>query len=319
MVMVRLNDLLERLSNQHRTALEWFIRHAGTEQPWPKPLPDGTFLASQAKGIYKPQWTEYALSIRQTLGGPYPDRDPITRSDGTWVYSYYQESEDPEARDLAFTNRGLIACLRDQVPVGVMRQVSRKPNVRYHILGLALIAGWDGGYFFLEGFTPDGYSAGPGTAAEIETLALAQQIGDAEVEDFNPESIIDGRERIIASIVRRSGQSKFRDKLIELYERRCAISDCDAIEALEAAHIVPYYGPITNHPSNGLLLRADLHTLFDLGLLAINPETMTVLISPKRLNTCYVSLIGKPLRLPGDTNFHPSVEALAKHRRWAGF
>jgi hypothetical protein len=60
-----------------------------------------------------------------------------------------------------------------------MKQVSRKPNVRYHILGLALIAGWDGAYFFLEGFTSDGYSAGPGTAAEIETLALAQQIGDA--------------------------------------------------------------------------------------------------------------------------------------------
>src|SRR5262249_47226629 len=248
--MVRLNELLERLSNRHRTALEWFIRHAETDQPWPKPLPDGTILASKAKGIYKPKWTEYALSIRQSLDGPYPDRDPINRPDGTWSYSYYQESEDPENRDSAYTNRGLIACWQDKVPVGVMRQVSRKPRVRYHILGFALISGWDGGYFFLEGFTSDGYSVGPGTAAEIETLAFVQQINDTEAEEFNPESIIDGRERIVASIVRRRGQSEFRDKLLELYERRCAITDCDAIEALEAAHIVPYYGPITNHASN---------------------------------------------------------------------
>src|SRR5258708_5962168 len=59
-------------------------------------------LASKAKGIYKPEWTKYALSIRQSLLSPYPDQDPIVRSDGTWSYLYFQENIDPNARDLAY-------------------------------------------------------------------------------------------------------------------------------------------------------------------------------------------------------------------------
>jgi hypothetical protein len=51
--------------------------------------------------------------------------------------------------------------------------------------------------------------------------------------------------------------------------------------ALEAAHITPYLGPHTNHPSNGLLLRADIHTLWDLGLIAINPQNMQIVIGPE--------------------------------------
>src|SRR5271155_3471993 len=42
---------------------------------------------------------------------------------------------------------------------------------------------------------------------------------------------------------------------------------------LEAAHISPYRGLQSNHPQNGLLLRADLHSLFDLGMLAVDPLT----------------------------------------------
>lgn len=45
---------------------------------------------------------------------------------------------------------------------------------------------------------------------------------------------------------------------------------------MEAAHIRPYRGKKDNHPSNGLLLRADIHTLFDLNLVAIDPETLKI-------------------------------------------
>lgn len=97
--MVQLDQLLSNLPDRHRSVLEWFIKNAGTDQPWPEPLPDGTLLSSRAKGIYKPQWTKYAVSVRQTLISPYPDRDPVVRSDGTWSYLYFQESPDPQARD----------------------------------------------------------------------------------------------------------------------------------------------------------------------------------------------------------------------------
>lgn len=102
--MARLDEILARLPLRHRAALRWFAENAGTDQSWPKAIygPEGegeTLLASKAKGIYKPSWSPYALSVRQSLGGPYPDRDPIVRPDGTWLYSYFQENEDPSARD----------------------------------------------------------------------------------------------------------------------------------------------------------------------------------------------------------------------------
>lgn len=105
--MNQLKGLLDQLSERHRTALQWFGDRAGEVHAWPQPIvigKDETFLATAAKGIYKPKWNKYALSVRQTLDGPYPDLDPVVRPDGTWSYSYFQENEDPSARDKEFTH-----------------------------------------------------------------------------------------------------------------------------------------------------------------------------------------------------------------------
>ncbi|WP_169719739.1 HNH endonuclease, partial [Novosphingobium acidiphilum] len=56
---------------------------------------------------------------------------------------------------------------------------------------------------------------------------------------------------------------------MKAYDGKCAVTSCAIEPLLEAAHIHPYLGPKTNHVTNGMLLRADIHTLFDLGLLAI--------------------------------------------------
>ena len=76
--MAAIDDLLDRLPDHHREALLWFAQNAGTEVSWPDPLSGGTLLATRAKGIYKPAWTEYALSVRTTLDSPYSDgeREP---------------------------------------------------------------------------------------------------------------------------------------------------------------------------------------------------------------------------------------------------
>lgn len=316
-----LDALLAQLPERHRLALGWFVARAGTIQPWPQPLsmPDGeVLLASRAKGIYKPSWSPYALSVRQALDSPYGDMPVEPRQDGTWLYRYFQENMDPLSRDKEFTNRGLLECWRDSVPVGVMRQVSGKPNVRYQILGLARVAGWDGGYFFLEGFSTSGIVRERGPAGEIESLTREQLPVLVAGGDFDPENILDGRRRIIAQIVRRQGQPYFRQRLLEVYGHRCAISGCDAEAALEAAHITPYRGSDTNVTQNGILLRADLHTLFDQGLIAINDIQMTVLISPKLRVTTYREIEGNSLRLPRDPLAWPSLEALRHHRFWAG-
>jgi putative restriction endonuclease len=316
-----LSDLLARLPARHRNALEWFQRHAGTEQPWPAAIQDAdgsTFLATQAKGIYKPNWSEYALSARQVLNSRYPEIGPRFREDGTWLYGYFQENDDPSQRDSEFTNRGLLLCLRDSVPVGVMLQTRDKSPVRYQILGLALVARWDGGYFFFEGFGPDHTAHSASIESEIELLTAEQERLASANRSFDASSIVDARERVLAQIVRRRGQREFREGLLAAYDRRCAVTDCDVVDALEAAHIEPYKGPATNNVSNGLLLRADIHTLFDLGLIAVEPEGMGVVLSPKLSGNAYRELSGRKLRMPRDSSKRPSPEALRRHLEWAG-
>ena len=315
--MLDFEETLPKLTERHQAALRWFATHAGQERSWPESLPDGTLLASKAKGIYKPAWTKYALSVRESLGGPYSDRDPELRPDGTWSYDYYQENTNPDQRDSEYTNLGLVQCMDDGVPVGVFRQVARKPAARYQILGLAAVVGWEAGYFHLEGFSEDGLAYERRAQAEIDAIVERHERVVSDVGE-SYESREDSRDRVIASVVRRRGQPEFRRALIEAYGGRCAISGCDAEATLEACHVRPYMGPQTNTLSNGLLLRADLHTLFDLGLLAVDTASMTAIVAPELRGTTYGELAGKsvsvPKVMPGESN----VEALDWHRGWIG-
>ena len=149
--MSRLADFIKALPKRHKDALCWFATNTGREIQWPKPLSDGTFLVSKAKGIYKPQWSKYALSVRESLGKYYPDKEPIVRTDGTWLYRYFQENKNVEKCDLQYTNRGLFECIHDKVPIGVIIQIKAKPDPMYLVQGVALVSGWEDGYFILEG------------------------------------------------------------------------------------------------------------------------------------------------------------------------
>lgn len=131
---------------------------------------------------------------------------------------------------------------------------------------------------------------------------------------FDPRNVRDARIRTLSSIVRRQGQPAFRKRLLAAYARKCAITGCNLEEILEAAHITPYKGRKTNHTGNGILLRADLHTLFDFHLIAIDELTMRVLISPKLRKTDYQKYHGKKIRIPLSPHSRPSPEALGRHR-----
>jgi len=315
--MNNIKRLLSDLPDRHRNALMWFHKRSGKTVSWPEALDDGTLVATRAKGIYKPAWTEYALSVRQALGNPYPDREPIERPDGTWRFDYYQEGKEPKDVERAYTNRGMLACLRDGVPVGVMRQIQSQP-VRYRVLGLAQVVDWHNGYFRLEGISPTGTVVSVAPGKQVSLLSDDAEDEAEEEGAFDPENVRDARDRTMAAIVRRRGQPAFRAKLIKAYGGRCAITDADVLSALEAAHIVPYRGKRTNHISNGLLLRADIHSFLDLGLIAIDSESYSVLISDELSGSSYASLRRKKLRVPHQKARRPSRDALAWHRRWSG-
>ncbi len=138
---------------------------------------------------------------------------------------------------------------------------------------------------------------------------------DADEERYDPTSKEDARERTFGSITKRRGQQSFRDALIAAYNKRCAITGCSVLDVLEAAHIYPYRGPDTNKVPNGLLLRSDIHTLFDCGLLAIDSSKMTVLIAPKLRDSEYKALHGHKLFVPENPAQHPSSKALDEQRR----
>lgn len=319
--MEQIEAILSKLPEPHRGALQWFLRYAGKVLSWPQPIyisGKKTELVCKPKGIYKPRWMKYALSVRQGLAGKYNDREPVKRPDGTWIYPYYQEGKDPSKRDEKFTNRALMNCMADGVPVGVLRQLKGSPASSYHVLGLALVSHWDDGHFFLEGFSSSGLAASPHNHTEADFLSLKQEQIDREKDYFNFDDTYDAREKIMSQIVRRRGQPEFRRTLLKIYSDCCAISGCDVADALEAAHILPYNGPNTNKSANGLLLRADLHVLFDLHLISVDSETMTTLVCQALLATKYAYLQGKELRLPKNPADRPSLEALDLHRKKAG-
>jgi len=143
-----LEAALHRVPARHERALRWFAEREGREISWPRPLADGTLLACRPKGIYKPAWSTYALSVRESLSRRYPDKEPVVRKDGSWTYEYSQENPNRTVRE-SFANAGLLACMEDDVPVGVFRQVASNPT-RYRVLGVAFVREWRGGYFELE-------------------------------------------------------------------------------------------------------------------------------------------------------------------------
>ena len=172
-----------------------------------------------------------------------------------------------------------------------------------------------------------GYGQDDGSCSDVQTslnyyfdtrnLALPElEVERQKIESegyFDAETLQDARQRITASIVQRQGQAGFRRKLLIAYGGRCPITDCDVESAIEAAHIIPYQGTQTNHLTNGLPLRADIHTLFDLHLLSIRPDTNAVVIAPELVGTCYQYLADRKLTLPQDQKTVPNQNALSKH------
>jgi hypothetical protein len=146
------------LTPLHAERLRWFLDREDETTGFPAPLREGVHLSSRPKGIFKPRDLGYALSIRINLESPYPDGDVYDREDGTWYFAYHQENPDPAERDREYTNLGLLRCIDDGIPVGVLRERVPTPANRdkYDVLGLAVPTGWADGYFTFEGVKPDG-------------------------------------------------------------------------------------------------------------------------------------------------------------------
>ncbi len=136
---------------------------------------------------------------------------------------------------------------------------------------------------------------------------VAEEPTEVSLSSYVP--VVEDARRVALRLIRqRQGQRQFRKALMERYGANCAVSGCDVVEILEAAHIDPYRGRESNHPENGLILRADLHTLFDLDLLGVEPESLVVRLNGNAFRSGYERFEGERLRVPA--SFRPSRQAL---------
>ena len=117
------------------------------------------------------------------------------------------------------------------------------------------------------------------------------------------------RKTTLREVVLRANQAHFRAALLNSRGCKCAITGTTEPKALEAAHIIPYSLERDGRDLlvNGLLLRLDIHKLFDDYLLSINPETRAIEVSPKITDSSYRKLHGTIIHDPiGNDNlkFH---------------
>lgn len=144
-----------------------------------------------------------------------------------------------------------------------------------------------------------------------DATAIPLSEGDIETDaiEFSSDDAEEAREKASRTVALRRGQPKFRKKLLSIYGYTCAVTGTSFPPILEAAHIVPYMGEKTNHVTNGILLRTDIHTLFDLGLLGIN-QSYKVVVSSSMNGTEYEAYNGKKILLPTNNSEWPSLPAL---------
>jgi len=123
-----------------------------------------------------------------------------------------------------------------------------------------------------------------------------------------------GKPQLVAP---RLGQGTFRVIITDAYRRRCALTSSPVLHVLDAAHIRPLANNGPHDPRNGLLLRQDVHTLFDRGYITVTPEHR-VEVSRRIKDEFengheYYAEHGKIIALPGPPDLRPADEFLVWH------
>jgi putative restriction endonuclease len=140
--------------------------------------------------------------------------------------------------------------------------------------------------------------------------------GDARDEPVGAENLgpTRGEPRLV---VPRLGQSGFKAVVQETYHRRCAVTGHKILPTLQAAHILPVSHGGQHRIDNGLLLRSDVHTLFDRGYIGIDSE-YRIRVSP-RLRSEFgngdelYARDGAQIEVPPETRSRPSADLLTWH------
>jgi len=281
-------------------------------------IPDIDRIHPLIEGIYKPKWSEHALSIASMKENPYADKLTYL-PDGRWIIKY---SAKAGGKELA-ANQGLFNCMRDKEPVIVLEQLSTKTSkqgTQYRLMGLGLIDDYDAAHdvFFIQHVdfaTLERVSYGAD-----EDLVIASALRGSTLEKFNPFAAED---KAIYKVESQKRSRAFKDVVLDQYNYTCAVTEMmyqseHLIEA-QAAHIIPKRESGSDDPRNGIALSRTAHWSFDQGMFTVSDQ-YEIIVHPKaRLASVnkfpILDLNGEPINRPDDENFWPHQEVLEWHRK----
>ena len=257
------------------------------------------------KGIYKPQSSDYALWIRQTLKGIYPDQEPTVLPDGSWIYRYTPEAKGGKTDLSLSTNKALFNSMKDKVPIGVFIQRETPSFARtYEVMGLAYVEKFDGTHFVIHGEPID---------IEVEPM------NDSHIRPFKP---FEASPATLSLSLRTIRKHAFETALRRIYHGKCSLCELGfrfhgQSIGLEAAHVIPVSEKgNSGDVRNGILLCRNHHSLFD-GYLWAFDEDYRVIVSEDALfrrsaeNNHLLKAEGKKLpNLPDMDYDFPASEAI---------
>jgi hypothetical protein len=321
------------LDERHALILSELAKYTGQRVPsrfikqTPEFIPQIERFHNLVTGIFKPAWSEYALSIRISLKSPYEHKDEVIfLGDGRWLMTYSPRAGGMSKSD----NRALIRCLDDGVPVGVFKQLTDKRDKQhgasYQVLGLGIITDYDASS---EVFVVESANH---TALEKVTDVIKEEDVRYEVQlyanltnEFRP---FIREETVTYSVSKTKRIEGFRRIILQEYVHTCAICGTkfhlDNLVEATAAHIVPKKDNGTDDPRNGLSLCRTHHWAFDKGIFTLSDD-YTILLSQavyqaETSNFHLVNMSGHSILLPIHDAVKPHPDAIQWHRDniWKG-
>lgn len=212
-----------------------------------------------------------------------------------------------------------------------MRKAKALELTRHHEIGCILLTN---PVFFPKDFWVDGptdwhpnivagknyeTTVGEGKRIWNECLERLERLRTGKSANYNPNVVREGHrfgpERTIRP---RLGQGTFRYTVERAYQK-CAVTREHSLPALEAAHIIPYSAGGLHEITNGLLLRADIHRLFDRGYVTVTPDfefkVSDSLGDDYHNGKVYYQLNGHHIWLPKNKAEWPKRENLEYHAK----
>ena len=270
------------------------------------------------EGIYKPKWSDHALSIASMKENPYADKLTYL-PDGRWTIKYSAKKGGPDI----VANQSLFSCLKDKEPIIVLEQLSSKASkhgVRYRLMGLGLIDSYDPASDIFNIQHVDFATLEQVSKGTDDRIFIASALREFTLEKFNP---FIAEDKAIYKITSHKRDQVFKNVVLEQYGFKCAVTGVkyhsDNLTEAQAAHIIPKGKKGSDDPRNGITFSRTAHWAFDIGMFTISDQ-FEILMHPKAKQAStnkfpILDMNGVQINLPEDENYYPHQEALEWHKK----